>query len=138
MRTFVPDRTCWSLLLTALAIRLRYKPTYDKLRVLIINKDVRKLLTRKYGNENPIWSWNDSSIEINIKPFMNTFRLIEVYYLKGFGCILNYITNMINEDALVLLLCVFPNSNHNYHSKLLQLSSKFQNKIDPNPDKHTR
>ena len=23
MRTFVPDRTCWSLLLTALAIRLR-------------------------------------------------------------------------------------------------------------------
>ena len=59
MRTFVPDRTCWSLLLTALAIRLRHKPTYDKLRVLIINKDVRKLLTRKNGNENPIWSWNN-------------------------------------------------------------------------------
>ena len=57
MRTFVPDRTCWSLLLTALVIRLRYKPTYDKIRVLIINKDVRKLLARKNGNENPIWSW---------------------------------------------------------------------------------
>ena len=40
MRTFVPDRTCWPLLLTVLAIRLRYKPTYDKLRVLVINKDV--------------------------------------------------------------------------------------------------
>ena len=60
MRIFVPDRTCWSLLLTALAIILRYKPTYDKLRVLIINKDVRKLLACKNGNENPIWSWNDS------------------------------------------------------------------------------
>ena len=61
MRTFVPDRTCWSLLLTALAIRLRYKPTYDKLRVLIINKDVRKSLARKNGNESPIWSWNHSA-----------------------------------------------------------------------------
>ena len=60
MRTFVPDRTCWSLLLTALAIRLRYKPTYDKLRVLIINKYVCKSLARKNGNESPIWSWNDS------------------------------------------------------------------------------
>ena len=60
MRTFVPDHTWWSLLLTALAIRLRNKPTYDKLRVLIINKDIRKSLTRKNGNENPIWSWNDS------------------------------------------------------------------------------
>ena len=60
MRTFLPDRTCWSLLLTALAIRLRNKPTYDKLQVLIINKDVRKSLARKNGNENPIWIWNDS------------------------------------------------------------------------------
>ena len=60
MRTFVPDRTCWSLLLTALAIRLINKPTYDKLRVLIINKDARKSLARKNGSENPIWSWNDS------------------------------------------------------------------------------
>ena len=60
MRTFVPDRTCWSLLLTALAIILTYKPTYDKLRVLIINKEVRKSLAHKNGNENPIWSWNDS------------------------------------------------------------------------------
>ena len=42
MRTFLPDHMCWSLLLMALAIRLRYKPTNDKLRVLIINKDVRK------------------------------------------------------------------------------------------------
>ena len=47
MHTFVPDRTCWSLLLTTLAIRLRNKPTYDKLRVLIINKDVRKSLEMK-------------------------------------------------------------------------------------------
>ena len=31
-----------------------------KIRVLIINKDVRKSLARKSGNENPIWSWNDS------------------------------------------------------------------------------
>ena len=60
MRTFVPDRTCWLLLLTALAIRLRNKPTYDKLRVRIINKDVRKSLSRKNGNENPIWCWNES------------------------------------------------------------------------------
>ena len=54
MRTFVPDRTCWSLVLTALAIRLRNKPTSDEIRVLIINKDVRKLLARTNGNENPI------------------------------------------------------------------------------------
>ena len=54
MRTFVTDHTCWLLLLTALAIRLRNKPTYDKLRVLIINKDVHKLLARKNGNENPL------------------------------------------------------------------------------------
>ena len=58
MRTFVPDCMCWSLLLTAFSIRLRNKPTYNKLRVLIINKDVRKLLARKNGNENPVWSWN--------------------------------------------------------------------------------
>ena len=62
MRTFVPDHTCWLLLLTTLAIMLRNKPTYDKLRVLIINKDVRKLLAPKNGNENPIWSWNDSEV----------------------------------------------------------------------------
>ena len=62
MRTFVPDRTCWSLLLTALEIRLRNKPMYDKLRVIIIDKDVRKSLARKNGDENPIWSWNDSWI----------------------------------------------------------------------------
>ena len=63
MRTFVPDRTCWSLLLTVLAIRLRNKPTYNKLRVLIINKNVRKSLARNNGNKNPIWSWNDSYVE---------------------------------------------------------------------------
>ena len=62
MRTFVPDRTCCSLLLTALAIILRYKPTYNKLRVLITNKDVRKSLARKNGNESPIWSWNNSGV----------------------------------------------------------------------------
>ena len=64
MRTFVPDHTYWSLLLTTLAIRSRNKPTYNKLRVLIINKDVRKSLARKNGNENPIWSWNESRLGI--------------------------------------------------------------------------
>ena len=62
MRTFVPDRTCCSLLLTILSIRLRNKPTYDKLQVLTINKDVRKSLARKNGNKSPIWNWNDSII----------------------------------------------------------------------------
>ena len=66
MRIFVPYRTCWSLLLTALAIRLKNKLTYDKLRVLIINKDVRKSLARKNGNENPIWSWKDSQTTQNL------------------------------------------------------------------------
>ena len=60
MRTFVPDRTCWSLLLTTLAIRLRNRPTYDKLQVLMINKEELKSLVHKNGNENPIWSRNDS------------------------------------------------------------------------------
>ena len=61
MCTFLPDRTYWSLLLTTLAIRLKNKPTYDKLRVLIFNKDVRRSLARKNGNENPVWSWNEST-----------------------------------------------------------------------------
>ena len=34
-----------------------------KLQVLMINKDVRKSLARKKGNENPIWSWNNSPIK---------------------------------------------------------------------------
>ena len=37
-------------------------PTYrrvKKLRVLIINKDVRKCLARKNGNMILIWSWNN-------------------------------------------------------------------------------
>ena len=36
-------------------------PTYrrvKKLQVLMINKDVRKYLARKNGNEILIWSWN--------------------------------------------------------------------------------
>ena len=32
---------------------------YKKLRVLIINKDVRKCLARKNGNKIIIWSWNN-------------------------------------------------------------------------------
>ena len=71
MGTFVPDHTCWSLLLTTLAIRLRNKPTGNKLRVLIINKDVRKSLARKNGNENPIWSWNDSMLSQEFFLFFN-------------------------------------------------------------------
>ena len=43
---------------------LVYVPTtyrrLKKLRVIMINKDVRKYLARKNGNKNPIWSWNDS------------------------------------------------------------------------------
>ena len=35
-----------------------------KKRVLIINKDERKSLAHKNGNENPIWSWNDSPIQL--------------------------------------------------------------------------
>ena len=72
MCTFVPDHTCWSLLLTALEIRLRNKPTYDKLRVLIINKDEHESLARKNGNENPIWSWNNSVAESMIQPLWLT------------------------------------------------------------------
>ena len=64
-----------ALLLTALAIRLRNKPTYDKLRVLIFNKDVRKLLARKNGNENPIWSWNDSGTV-----WMSKLEITETYH----------------------------------------------------------
>ena len=40
-------------------------PTYrgvKKLQVLITNKDVRKPLGRKNGNDNPIWSWNNSPV----------------------------------------------------------------------------
>ena len=37
-----------------------YVQESKKLRVLIINKDERKLLVRKNENENLIWSWNDS------------------------------------------------------------------------------
>ena len=37
-----------------------YVQESKKLRALIINKDERKSLARKNGNENPIWSWNDS------------------------------------------------------------------------------
>ena len=74
MRKFEPDRTCWSLLLTALAIRLRYKPTYDKLLVLVINKDVRKLLAQKNGNENPIWSWEESNTNFKVM-----FEIYKVY-----------------------------------------------------------
>ena len=39
-------------------------PTYGrvkKLQIIMINKDVRKYLARKKGNENPIWNWNDST-----------------------------------------------------------------------------
>ena len=79
MRTFVPDRTCWSLLLTALAIRLINKLTYDKLRVLIINKDVRKSLARKNENGSPIWSWNNSNRKINMNGQWKHHRKINTH-----------------------------------------------------------
>ena len=37
-----------------------FVPKSLKIRVLIINIDERKLLAHKNGNENPIWSWNNS------------------------------------------------------------------------------
>ena len=37
-----------------------YVQESKKLRDLISNKDERKLLARRNGNNNPIWSWNDS------------------------------------------------------------------------------
>ena len=52
------------LVLVLILVRI-YPPTYrrvKKLQVLIINKDVRKLLELKNGNENPIWIWNDSRL----------------------------------------------------------------------------
>ena len=42
--------------------RVYVPPAYrrvKKLRVLMINKDVRKKLARKNGNEILIWSWNN-------------------------------------------------------------------------------
>ena len=95
MRTFVTDRTCWSLLLTALAIRLRNKPTYDKLRVLIINKDVRKSLACKNGNENPIWSWNDSGVGWDIMGYKSE-PLPSYYELRkcSYSIKLNYTTSL--------------------------------------------
>ena len=39
------------------------------LQVFITIKYVRKSLARKYGNENIIWSWNDSgAVEIHVNP----------------------------------------------------------------------
>ena len=83
MRTFVPDRTCQSLLLMALASRFKNKTTYNKLQVLIINKDVRKSLARKNGNENPIWSWNDSVGFINGRIGKNKFNSLRTLLDPG-------------------------------------------------------
>ena len=38
-------------------------PMYRRVKILhflMINKDVRKSLACKKGNDNPIWSWNNS------------------------------------------------------------------------------
>ena len=37
-----------------------YVQESKKIRALIFNKDECKSLAHKNGNENPIWSWNDS------------------------------------------------------------------------------
>ena len=37
-----------------------------KLRVLMINKDVRKSLALKKGNENTIWIWNNSTLKPHV------------------------------------------------------------------------
>ena len=41
-----------------------YVQESKKLRALIFNKDERKSLARKNGNENPTWIWNDSQTAI--------------------------------------------------------------------------
>ena len=41
-------------------VRTPYVQESKKLRVRIINKDVRKSLARKKGNDTIIWSWNKS------------------------------------------------------------------------------
>ena len=60
-------------------------PTYRRvqnLRVLIINKYVRKSLACKKGNENPIWIWNystrsatDSSLDPSSFPSITTLPI---------------------------------------------------------------
>ena len=44
---------------TLICVCTPYVQESKKLGVLIINKDERKALARKNGNENPIWNWND-------------------------------------------------------------------------------
>ena len=103
MHTFVPDRTCCSLLLTALEIRLRNKPTYNKLQVLIINKDVRKLLARKNGNENPIWSWNDSTATERLRVILLYYKQKKTDLHKVMGNQCKYLTMTQRKELLKLL-----------------------------------
>ena len=65
-----------TLILLMYPLRTREK----KIRALIFNKDERKLLARKNGNENPIWSWNDSNIELLQELFC---LYIQGDYLRG-------------------------------------------------------
>ena len=44
-----------------------YVQESKNLRVLIINKNERKLLAGKNGNQNLIWIWNDSTVNRAIK-----------------------------------------------------------------------
>ena len=56
-----------------------YVQESKKLRVLKINKDKRKALARKNGNENPIWSWNDSATEQKMPPAEPLFVYVGIF-----------------------------------------------------------
>ena len=66
----------WYQLYTNLAY---VSPTYrrvKKLRVLMINKDVRKSLARKNGNEIIIRSWNNPKLEVQYSGFVYVLFLV--------------------------------------------------------------
>ena len=60
----ISNAITWKIFWYQLYTNLRMYPYVQeskKIQALIINKDERKSLARKNGNENPIWSWNDST-----------------------------------------------------------------------------
>ena len=65
-----------------------YVQESKKLRDLIFNKDKRKFLAHKNGNENPIWSWNESVETSETFEIINLTRLyilqtLELYHSSG-------------------------------------------------------
>ena len=65
-----------------------------KLRFLIINKDEHKLLARKNGNENPIWSWNYSGATVS--HWAHIYALITWLTINGNSCCLR-----LNSPSMV-------------------------------------